>query len=249
MPYIKDITDEEIENLIKKEHWENKKSIRLIERELGSSNGSLNLRCKKMGLSIRSRISSIKNCQDHITRPSGVDHWTRKKPDLHKRNCELRSKEMKANNPVYIEGVLEKMASSKAETYRKNPTFHESMMLDFFKLNCIPFEFQKQVGTYIVDFRLGDCLLELDGRGHCSRKETDMIRDKSLCSLGWNVVRIDQDLIFNKGLKNPVFRPYKLMQVLKNYIPLLNVPDCPPSIICKHRVIVRESGGASEVVY
>lgn len=111
------------------------------------------------------------------------------------------------------------------------------------------YEFQFCALEYIADFKIGNCLIELDGRGHASRKAKDLIRDKRLCALGYNVVRIDQDCLLNFRAKNPVFRPHKLLSVIEELVPSFNIPATLPPIICKHRVIVRKPNPFIEVIY
>jgi very-short-patch-repair endonuclease len=104
----------------------------------------------------------------------------------------VASKRMKGKNPIHMPGVAERKAISCANTYRANPTEVEKVFVNWFESFDTDFEFQKPIGKYVIDFffpKLNICL-EIDGRGHHSRSNADITRDKYLRSLGYSVLRI-----------------------------------------------------------
>lgn len=243
-------TDKEIINLVEEFHFKQGKSLRMIERENGFSNDTIRKRCLKLGIKTKSRLQSIKDSEKHIIRPKGENHWSNRKPELHAKNCKASSDRMKKNNPMNTKLVVEKAAASKAITYSKNPTFHESMIIDLLSSLDVRFKFQQQISQYVADFVIDSkVILEIDGRGHASRKATDLIRDKLICGLGFYIVRVDQDVLFNKRAKKPVFRPNKLIRVIEDLIPSLNISNLLPPVECKHRVIVRKPNPFTEIIY
>ena len=69
-------------------------------------------------------------------------------------------------------------------------TYPEKVAFDFFTVNSIKFEHQKQIGKYFVDFCIDNVIIEIDGaRWH--NKEKDLIRDAEIESIGYKVFRID----------------------------------------------------------
>ena len=111
----------------------------------------------------------------------------------------VASKRMRTKNPIHMAGVAERKAISCANTYRKNPTEVEKAFIEwinsFGAINGKDFEFQKPIGKYVIDFffpKLKLCL-EIDGRGHRSRGNADVVRDAFLNSLGLSVLRIEVD--------------------------------------------------------
>jgi len=221
----------------------------MIERENGLSNDTIRKRCKKLGIETRNRIDSINACQGHIYHLSGEEHWRRKDVDSSNRLAAKHSARMKENNPSHNKESKEKICSSLAKTLKSNPTFHENLFIEFFKSAGIDFEHQKIVGNYIADFAIGSLLIELDGRGHSSRKTTDRIRDKALNDLGFDVVRVDQDSLFNKRAKNPSFKPNKLIGIIEGRVYGMDITRSLVPIKCKYRVIVREAYTGIERVY
>ena len=222
----------------------------MIERENNLSNDTIRKRCISMGIKTKIRKQSIIDNEKHITRPSGELHWSRTNKEAALRCAEESSKRMTKNNPIHKKGVSETIAITKSKLYGANPTFHESLIIELFDKTCVPYDFQPAIKNYVPDFLVcGKVILEIDGRGHASRKTTDLVRDKLLCGLGFNVVRIDQDLLFNKRAKKPVFRPNKLIRVIEDLIPDLNISSFLPPVDCKHRVIVRKPNPFTEVVY
>jgi very-short-patch-repair endonuclease len=248
-------TDEQKKTLIQVEHIKHGKSLRLIERESGMSNDTLRKFAKKNGIVCRSRIESIRANQQHIIYPSGDAHWRSTNQEASKRLSEIHSKGMKAQNPSHDKDVRLKITASLAATLKNSPTFHESLMIDFFNEHKIPFEHQFNTGNYIADFRVCNILIELDGRGHASRKASDIIRDKAITDLGFYVVRVDQDSLFNKRYKNSTLKPFKLMSIIKNLIKwdcrIINFwhfSSCLIPDTGKYRVIIRKPDGLPEVI-
>jgi very-short-patch-repair endonuclease len=203
-----------------------------------------------MGIKTKTRKQSIIDNEKHITRPSGESHWSRTNKEAALRCAEESSRRMTENNPVHKNGVPEAIALTKSKLYSNNPTFHEGLIIELFNKTGVPYNFQPAIKSYVPDFLIcGKVVLEIDGRGHASRKASDLIRDKLLCGLGFDVVRIDQDLLFNKRAKKPVFRPNKLIRVIEDLIPDIDVSRLLPPVTCKRRVIVRKHNPFTEIIY
>lgn len=246
---IKSASKDEIQTLINKLHYGENHSIRKIERDLGLGKTTLNGVCKRHKIKLKSKIESIKQCQHHINRPSGEAHWSKTQPEVAARVAAASSKRMRENNPSQREDVRMKMSHSQSIYFKKNPTHHEKLFIEFLDSHNVSYKFQPVIGTYMPDFVFDNVIVELDGRGHASRVASDLKRDKSLCAMGFHVIRICQDSIYRRGVIETVnFR--KLIQVMEYYIPNLDVfSSLPTSLSCKHRVIVRESGDCTEIVY
>ena len=204
----KPITYDRAKYLIDVEHIKHGKSLRLIERENGLSNDTLRKAATRFGIRTRSRIDSIRVNQQHIEYPSGEAHWRATNNEAAARLSAIHSKRMTDNNPSCNPESKRKITASLASTYKNNPTPHEQLFHSFLESHNIEFEFQAIVGGYIADFLIGGVTIELDGRGHASRRASETIRDKSLNALGFHVVRVQQDGLLNKRANAPVFRPY-----------------------------------------
>ena len=242
-------TDEKVLYLVNEFHFKQGKSLRMIEREHGLSNDTLRKRCIKLGVKTKSRIESMHDNEKHVVRPSGDSHWMAKDKDALASFSEASSKRMKLRNPSRIPEVRDRIVSTLSEKFKLEPTFHEGLIIDLLReFNC-DFDFQVKIGSCIVDFVIGKCAIELDGRGHASRKASDRIRDQHICGAGWNVVRINQDCIFNKRLAGNNFRPNKLMRVIEQFNPWLDISSHLPPIDCDHRVLVREAYTCAEIVF
>jgi len=243
------VSDEEIKRLIEVDHFIHNKSLRMIERENGIGNGVMSNRCKKLGITPRNRFESIVACQEHIDHPKGDDHWRRNNLEASRRLSKLHSDNMKINNPSRNPETKQKITNSLAITLGDNLTFHEEMFSCFLKDQNIPFNSQQVIDKYIVDFLIGNVIIELDGRGHASRFAGDRIRDKALNDLGFHVVRVNQDLLFNKRAKIPAFRPNKLIAVVEQLIPLMNIHSRLIPDGGKYRVIHRKAYTGAEIIY
>lgn len=243
-------TDDEIIRLVNEFHFKQGMSLRSIEREYGLSNDTIRKRCIKLNIKTKSQRQSIIDNEKHIARPSGDNHWSKTNPDALAATSKASSMRMTKNNPVHKKGVAEKIALTNSERFKQTPTFHESLMIELFDLIDMPYEFQPAISKYVPDFVVcGNVIVEIDGRGHASRKASDLVRDQFLCSLGFYVVRINQDLLFNKRLAEPVFRPNKLIRVIGDLCGWVDFSGLLPSVTCKHRVIVRKPNPFTEIVY
>jgi very-short-patch-repair endonuclease len=242
-------TDEKIIELVKDLHWGQGKSLRLIERENGLANDTIRKRCIKLGVQTKSRKQSTKDNEIHISRPCGDYHWRFTNPSRSKELADQHSKSMTFSNPMVSIETRAKASKTRSKLYKDNPTSHESIFIAMLDKIGHEYEFQFHVLEYIADFRICNTLIELDGRGHSGRKAKDIIRDKRLCEIGFNVVRIDQDLLFNARAKKPVLRPNKLISVIENLVPSFNLTSPLPPIDCKHRVVVRKAHCFTEIVF
>lgn len=243
-------TDDEIIRLVNEFHFKQGMSLRSIERAHGLSNDTMRKRCVKLNIKTKSKRQSIIDNEKYVVRPSGEKHWSKTNPSALATASKASSERMTKNNPIHKHGIAEKIAKTNSNRFKKDPTFHESLMIDLFDLIGIPYEFQPVISKYIPDFVVcGNVIVEIDGRGHASRKASDLVRDQFLCGIGFYVVRIDQDLLFNKRLANPVFRPNKLIRVIGDLCGWVDFSGLLPSVTCKHRVIVRKPNPFTEVVY
>lgn len=251
------IGDDRKRFLIEVEHLDHGKSLRLVERENGLSNDTLRKFAKKHGIETRGRVDSIRAnlSGGHISYPSGHDHWRAKDKEASARLARTHSDRMKVKNPSWDAASKLKISSSLCKTLKNKPTFHESLMIEFLDKWDIPYEHQFQAGTYIADFRICCVLVELDGRGHASREASDRVRDKTLTDLGFYVVRIQQDGLFNKRTKSPELKPYKLMSTIKSIIKykamisdFWHFSGCLIPDGGKYRVVVRQPNGLPDII-
>ena len=227
----------------------------MIERENGLSNDALRKFAKNHGIKTMTRQESLLSMSKYIDYPKGDSHWRRNNKEASAKLSKIHSDRLKVDNPSNNPESKRKITASLAKTLKKSPTFHEQLMIDFFNSHGIPFEHQFVVGEYIADFRVGPILIELDGRGHASRSASDAVRDKTLTDIGWGVVRINQDSLFDKRAKNPKFRPYRLMYMVKYLIKwhfmltgFWHFSNCLVPDGGKYRVIVRKPNGISVTV-
>lgn len=243
------ISREDLEHIITVEHWGLGKSVRLIERELGLSNDTLRKLCKKYGIDRRDRKASINSSQQYTPKPTGVNHWSQKNPERHEACNKASSERMRVNNPSFDTNIRHRQVESLQKVLAGTLTFHETLVFNLFNEMGLEFEAQKIVRLpYISDFVIGSTTIEIDGRGHASRAAIDAVRDKLICDLGFNVVRVQQDGLFNKrGPK--VFNPGKFLRVLKHYIPHLDVSAFPPPGHREYRVLVREAYTGTTIKY
>lgn len=228
----------------------------MIERENNMSNDTLRKFAIKEGIYTRSKTDSIRSMFDngYIIANSGDDHWRSYNKEASAMLSLQHSKAMKKNNPSKNPDTKLKITSSLCKRLKNEPTFHESLMIDFFNKGNIVFEHQFNTGIYIADFRIGPVLIEIDGRGHASRKASDRIRDKAICDLGFYVVRVNQDCIYNKRSPSPSLKPYKLMSAVHSIIEDCNVSGIGniSSLLIpdggKYRVVIRQPDGLPEII-
>lgn len=243
------IAKDRVEHLINHFHITLGMSLRKIERDNGLSNDTLRKAAQRFGIRTKSRNESIRDNMKYLTMPSGPEHWRAKKPDQSKKLSEIHSEIMTNNNPSANDKYKKKIRLSQRDYHAKNPTRHELLMIEFLESIKCPYEFQKICGNYISDFAFGLTLLELDGRGHASREASDLVRDKSLCDLGFNVVRVYQDSVINFRTAKQTFKPAKLMEVIEDLVPSLNFACSLPADGSKYRVVVRKPNPFTETIY
>lgn len=240
-----------VEHIVFTEHWGKGKSIRLIERENGIGPSTLNNWCRIHGIPIKSKAQSIRDNTKYVPKPTGDEHWSKKKPDRHVELCQESSDRMKTHNPMRSVKNRIKCRISQRAAFIKNPTEHEALFASILRSIGADFTMQEIVCTFLVDFLIaGKVVVELDGRGHASRKAKDAIRDKLICDAGFNVMRVAQDGLWDKRRFPETIKPIKLLNVIKKYIPKLNISDIDPSFSHgQYRVVVRKAYTSAEVVY
>lgn len=243
-------TNDEIIELVNNLHWGQGKSLRMIEREHGLSNDTIRKRCLKLGIKTKSKQQSMIDNEKHVIRPTGDTHWSKTNPSLMAKCAKESSVRMSLDNPVHKKGVAERIAKAKSNRFKSDPTFHESLIIGLFDSIGVRYEFQPAISKYIPDFVVfGNIIIEVDGRGHASRIAKDLVRDEFLCNLGFYVVRINQDVLFNKRSKKPVFRPNKLIRVIEDLCACGDISSKLPPVTCEHRVVVRKPNPFTEIIY
>jgi len=88
----------------------------------------------------------------------------------------------------------------RARTMRFAPTRGEECLWRILSGSKTGFAFRRQlvIGNHIVDFACTKVRLavEVDGGAHEGRERHDAHRDRELESLGWSVVRLPEELLF-----------------------------------------------------
>ena len=88
----------------------------------------------------------------------------------------------------------------RARTMRFAPTRGEECLWRILSGSKTGFAFRRQlvIGNHIVDFACPKVRLavEVDGGAHVGREHQDAQRDRELASLGWSVLRIPEELLF-----------------------------------------------------
>jgi len=239
-----------VKNLIDSEHFGAGKSIRRIERENGITVSRLNYWAKLHGIDIKSRNQSIRDDTKFVDKPTGDNHWSKKKPEVHRRNCAIASERMTNNNPSHDINSVIKCRDTLSKIFKNNPTPHEKLFASILDSLGVEYSTQERIMRYNPDFAIGNTLIELDGRGHASRAAKDSVRDKLLCEAGYNVVRIKQDSMWDKRRFPDTVKPGKLLSVIKEYVSSLDLSGLDPSFsFGKYRVLVREAYTGAEVIY
>lgn len=234
-------------DLIAREHVAAGKSIRQIEREMGLGKTVLGAWCRRHGIDVRGQAAASSKANSERPHASGEEHWRAQRPEASQRLSEIHRERMSGDaNPVYDREAKRKRARTIARTYREQPNPHERLVLDLFEGAHPEPRFQHPVEAYIIDFAFVDELvaLELDGRGHASRDAQDAERDRWLVDRGWTVVRVQQDSL-RDARNRRAFRPGKLLRVLKELIPHLEVASPAPTSSGEYRVLVRDAQHAA----
>jgi len=77
---------------------------------------------------------------------------------------------------------------------RKNrkPSYAEQYFIDYFNSIGVAYERERPCGFYFIDFAFEDQMiaLEIDGKQHALRQDSDKKKDAYLLSKGWKVYRI-----------------------------------------------------------
>ena len=100
---------------------------------------------------------------------------------------------------------------------RENMTFAEAFLWNFLKAKKLEgkrFTRQHSIGNYIVDFYCASekLIVELDGQVHLNStiEEKDLKRTRYLESLGFNVIRFENKMVFD-------FLPTVLKEIKDNF--------------------------------
>lgn len=80
----------------------------------------------------------------------------------------------------------------RAESMRMAPTFHEKKFKERLELAGINYKTQWVIGNYIVDFLVGNTIVEIDGRSHfeADQAQYDKQRTSYLKGLGFKEIRV-----------------------------------------------------------
>lgn len=226
-----------VERLIRDRHWDRGESIRAIERSLGLGKTVLSNWCRRHGIAVRPRVAqaAITN-RDNPNRVRGERHWAygrRKETDAW---AARHSERMRGRNPMSDLATLTRRNEAWAATMRRQPTYAEAALIGMFEAARVPFVFQYPHGRYIIDFAFPAyrVALEIDGKNHGSRgrQAHDGPRDRRLVEEGWKVLRVRQENLA---------RPARLLAVLKQYVPDVQIPSGLPSDGRQYRVLVRDA--------
>jgi len=95
-----------------------------------------------------------------------------------------------------------KVLLSRSKNMIQNPTKAELIFKNRLIDKQIPFQTQKIIQPYIVDFLIGKTIIELDGSSHDGREEYDEKRTAFLNKLGYDVIRVKNSEAKTFSLKN-----------------------------------------------
>lgn len=251
--------------LILEEHIQNGLSLRAIERKHGLANGALSRYAKIMNLPVRTKAQQAKTDFSSGRRQpkSGEDHWafgmTKETSSIHA----AHSERMKSNNPVYMDGVIEralatkeatgfsaraaewmrgrtisdqsrqKLAKSMAPVLAKQISEREKIMQA-----ALAFDeswiFQHSTTYHILDFARADMKVAFEVDTGSSKLERSAKRDAALVGDGWTIFRIRYD----SARDTAFFR--RLFRVAEKCIPDFDCPDKAPALARnKYRVVIR----------
>ena len=108
--------------------------------------------------------------------------------------------QIKARIKQYYEDkkIPVKLGDLDIESLRKRDSKAEMVFYEMMIAAGIKFRFQYKIGPYRADYLIGDNLVvELDGPQHRKQNSVDhdLKRDKYLISRGYNVLRLDLDMV------------------------------------------------------
>jgi len=90
-----------------------------------------------------------------------------------------------------------KILEERASKLRINATPSELIFMGRLIAKNTKFEFQCIIEPYIVDFLIGNTIVELDGSSHIGREDYDKRRDIYLMKKGYHVIRIPNEEAFS----------------------------------------------------
>lgn len=227
------------ERFINEQHFGMGKSLRLIERELGTGNAVVQGWCKRHGIKVRSRIEAAAKSMAETKaagKMSGKNHWAYGLCKETHPAYAAHSKRMKEHNPSSLPGVIERILKEVSKLQLENAPLGEAMFSTYLSSLGIAHERQFIEGKSVRDFAFPSekIIIELDGKGHASRKDTDLRKDLDSVSRGWIVIRVP---FCNR---KPSIDWHRLILVLKQLIPGLDhVSTKPTSIRSQYRMLIR----------
>ena len=122
------------------------------------------------------------------------------------------SKQCVVKDPAYIEKLKQVQRQRVANgthtgwSSRNKPSYAERFFFKVLSNNKVPYEFEKKVGPYFIDFAIEGkyIALEIDGKQHKypDRVTSDQKKDKYLKEQGWYVYRIPWVSLNNKEGKD-----------------------------------------------
>lgn len=181
-------------SIIKVLHWDKQISILQLSKKCGISRDVFHRECKKREIKLRSVSESR-----ILFAQRGDEHWAyglRKESSKWAKAASLR---MKKHNPSNNVLIREKMSLTMSEIFKNNPYPQEIKTIKILNLLKIKYEFQKPIGTYIVDFFIfkNSICLEIDSTSKWGkeRKYRAKVKDDFLKSLNFNVIRINKNHI------------------------------------------------------
>ena len=135
-----------------------------------------------------------------------------KNPDLRNRVGDFLQSWKKEHSIEYIERLKEGIQSSVEKgnwsgwqkRYKNNSSYAELFFEKVFDNMQLKYEREKKINRFFADFAFEErhVVLEIDGKQHEHRKDSDYVKDEILSREGWKVFRI--------AWKNPVNEENKL---------------------------------------
>lgn len=206
-----------LEEYLREEYHNNKKTIAEISKDIGVKNATLKSWFGKLGIPTRNLSEAAKvryegtslEYRQNLTRGArkvvdkhikegtfwlrGIsgEHSPTKRPEVRKKNSEHKKK----HNPMFIEKHAMKMRKSMEQVLRDRATIHELLFKEAIEARGYYPKFQHAEYKAVLDFAFIDKKIgiEIDGDVHylnSTVREKDEIRDKGLKERGWEIIRI-----------------------------------------------------------
>ncbi|WP_374046382.1 endonuclease domain-containing protein [Massilia antarctica] len=143
---------------------------------------------------------------------------------------------MLANNPVHLQQTRDGTAITTQARQLADAPKGEDELAAILTASGIDFVRQYIFGPYVCDFAFpaDKVVIELDGKGHYGRRDSDARKDLSLTEAGWIVIRRPYD-----NLKRTDW--HRFCRVLEKLIAAPNsIRTDPPSPRSQYRMFIRD---------